>query len=267
MGEKGQGAQRGDGMTGVVFDDTEGFAVIPRSVQRARGLSWKAKAVYLAISSRANGQMQAWPSHSTIAEDASIGVTAVKGALAELLTAGLLTVTPRARDDGGQSSSIYTLGNVPTPSRETPTPQSRDAYPPRRETPTNDTRKNDTRRSKTVHAHFDAFWGVWPDKRSKPAALKAFEKAVARVMADESTDEGGAAARITTGAARFRDDPNRPSGGSGGFMPHAATWLNNDRWDDPPYSPRGGSSPIDAAVQNAMGATSGALAELDRAVW
>lgn len=78
-------------------------------------------------------------------------------------------------------------------------------------------------------AAFDAFWSTYPRKAGKATARKAFEKAVERA---------GNPTPLLDGARRLRDDPNLPEKR---FIPHPATWLNGDRWEDEPLPPRAGA--------------------------
>lgn len=96
---------------------------------------------------------------------------------------------------------------------------------------------------------FARFWSVYPRNHGKGAARKAWPKAV-RVSGD--------AERIIAGASRFATDPNRDDS----YTPHASTWLNGERWDDPPLPPRqrrGGSPPRRPAAVRRTG-----TAEVDR---
>ena len=70
---------------------------------------------------------------------------------------------------------------------------------------------------------FDRFWAVFPRRTSKGTARAAFAKALKRASFDV----------ILAGAERYRDDPNRDE-----VMPHPATWLNQDRWEDDPLPPK-----------------------------
>lgn len=70
----------------------------------------------------------------------------------------------------------------------------------------------------SVQPAFDAFWSVYPVKRDKPKAFKAFERAVRRAPAQ----------RIIEGARRYRDDPHRDPTKT----KYPEGWLNGDRWDD-----------------------------------
>ena len=65
-------------------------------------------------------------------------------------------------------------------------------------------------------AEFENFWLVYPRKINRAVALKAFEKATRKTEAD-----------LIISAVRgykFADDEQ--------FIPHPATWLNQERWID-----------------------------------
>jgi hypothetical protein len=68
---------------------------------------------------------------------------------------------------------------------------------------------------------FDRFWAAYPRKEAKRKAEQAWRSAIKRAKP----------AVILDGLARFhfRDDPQ--------FIPHPATWLNQDRWADQPALP------------------------------
>jgi hypothetical protein len=70
------------------------------------------------------------------------------------------------------------------------------------------------------NAAFDAFWKAYPRKVGKGAAWKAYKRAQTRATQTE----------IMAGLSRA------PAGKAwaGGYIPHPATWLNEDRWLDEP---------------------------------
>lgn len=72
---------------------------------------------------------------------------------------------------------------------------------------------------------FARFWAAYPRGHGKGAARKAWPKAV-RIAGDAEV--------IVAGAERFAVDPNR----SDEYTPHASTWLNAERWSDPPLPAR-----------------------------
>jgi len=73
---------------------------------------------------------------------------------------------------------------------------------------------------------FEEFYAAYPHKVAKGDARKAWAKAVVRA---------GSPQIVIDGARRLAADPNLPEKR---FIPHPASWLNGDRWDDEPYPPR-----------------------------
>lgn len=86
--------------------------------------------------------------------------------------------------------------------------------------------------STSVPCEFDNFWLAYPRKSGKGAAKKAFVKAVKLKSPSDlvTCAEEYAAACIDAGIDRQ-------------YVPHPATWLNQERWDDDP-PPAGGSDPV-----------------------
>lgn len=76
---------------------------------------------------------------------------------------------------------------------------------------------------------FERFWEACPRKTAKGAAKAAWPKALAKVSGPDPP--GVLIAAMRRAAEGWRDeDPN--------FIPHPATWLNQERWTDEPISPR-----------------------------
>ncbi len=77
---------------------------------------------------------------------------------------------------------------------------------------------------------FDEFWAAWPRKVAKPNGRRAWAKAIKRATPEV----------IIAAATAYRDNPHRPPAE---FIPHPATWLNRDGWDDPLDGPRSNGRP------------------------
>ncbi len=86
-----------------------------------------------------------------------------------------------------------------------------------------------TRNSKSSIDRFDAFWIEYPRKVSKPAAQKAWRKISPNAELSEAI-MAGLRAHLPDLTTR---EPQ--------YVPHPATWLNGERWNDP-VTPK--SSPI-----------------------
>ena len=72
---------------------------------------------------------------------------------------------------------------------------------------------------------FADFYDAYPRKEKRRTAAKAYAAAIRRT--DPTT--------ILAGAQRFAADPNLPERQ---YIPHPATWLNGDGWDDDPLPDR-----------------------------
>lgn len=65
---------------------------------------------------------------------------------------------------------------------------------------------------------FEEWWSVYPAKKAKGAAARAFDKALQRVTFSELMEKTRAYAESDLPDLRF--------------IPHGSTWLNGDRWND-----------------------------------
>jgi hypothetical protein len=74
--------------------------------------------------------------------------------------------------------------------------------------------------AETAPESFEAFWSEYPRKVGKPAARRAWKKV------------NGHSSAVMPGLCRWKaywDRRNEPE-----FIPHASTWLNQERWGDEP---------------------------------
>ena len=126
---------------------------------------------------------------------------------------------PFPAEVGNPSPAPYSL--LPTPNSLTPDSPQRSSYP----------------------ADFEHVWNLYPLKRDKKAAYKAYLKASKEVDKEALTD----------GVVRYRDDPNR----SPQFTKHFSTWLNAGSWDDEPLPAK------DASVQRMDHSARARLKEAD----
>jgi hypothetical protein len=74
------------------------------------------------------------------------------------------------------------------------------------------------------HKAFAEFWTHYPRKIGKAAASKAFAKAAKKHKTDDILF--GLSQQIDTMKSKDQQ-----------FIPHAATWLNAERWTDEPEQP------------------------------
>lgn len=100
--------------------------------------------------------------------------------------------------------------------------------PPETEADTEQKHKDKT--TSYLSSEFDDFWKQYPRKVGKGAALKAYAKA--RKENDHATLIGAIAAQRTWGI--WTEDR---------FIPHASTWLNEQRWSDERPKQTSGAKP------------------------
>lgn len=93
-------------------------------------------------------------------------------------------------------------------------------------------------RAERVSECFDSFWSIYPRRVDKAKAKKAMDKALDKIEPDALL----AAARAFAARSNGKDLQ---------YVPHAATWLNSERWLDDELqltSPQGGANPWDRFV-------------------
>lgn len=76
-------------------------------------------------------------------------------------------------------------------------------------------------------ASFDEWWQSYPRKTAKPAARRAWPRALERADGDAGV--------LLAAARRWREAHARAKPDRRKFTPHPATWLNGDRWNDDPF--------------------------------
>ena len=135
------------------------------------------------------------------------------------------------RTPGGQfTDSGRSPGGVPAghpAGQDAESPRESHRPDPSRPDPTRPTSPNGDvkpRERGGYSPEFETFWATYPRKEAKRQAWKAWGKAIERATPE----------RITAGARRYADDPNR----SDQFTKHGSTWLNADGWDDEPLPSR-----------------------------
>lgn len=75
---------------------------------------------------------------------------------------------------------------------------------------------------------FAEFWAVYPKRKAKAAAERAYRTALKKVTAE----------RLLAAATSYRDDSARQRNDAK-FTKYPATWLNGGCWDDEPDQPSG----------------------------
>lgn len=242
----------GNGTRIELADDwsENGWFSFPRKFIRDRDLSWKAKGIAALLASHSStfkfsaSELERW------AKDGRDGTAA---GVRELEAAGYLV---RERQSTGEM--VYRLfpepqpenpeqagqkphtENPPTEIPGTEKPGDYKKTTPKETTPVGDTQVDISATSDALfdvdappepagepvdYPTFVEFWAVYPLRKAKQAAQKAWDRAMYRVPKVDRPDRARA---IVKGAQQYRDDPNRDPK----FTKHPATWLNGGCWED-----------------------------------
>lgn len=164
-----------------------------------------------------------FPSHKRLAQLCEMTDRSIRTHIEFLINAGLLTKHDNYRDNGSQTSNSYSLHLMDTdnPRKNIPTPLENISDPPQKNLPTLNLGNNNLGIEPLDHVDldFDRFYEIYPRKIGKGAAKTAFAKAIKKKPAQLIIE----AAHEYLVACKGKDKK---------FIPHPATWLNQERWDD-----------------------------------
>jgi hypothetical protein len=158
-----------------------------------------------------------------IEREINLGETAIRTAMNQLKDAGWLE-THRTVDDRGYNAGLAWILRQPDGSEFVVNPNLANPDLGNPDLDSQGTIENNLNKKtsiKEINTHlidFEKFWNVYPRKTAKKAAFKVWSNL------DADFDE------VLAGALRYGNDPNLPPEI---FIPHPATWLRNERWNDP----------------------------------
>lgn len=205
------------------------FTQIPNAWLRDSRLSLKAIGLLAQLMSHNPGWNM---SIRSLAHANGCGTDTIKSAIEELEKYGYLTRSDQKHDDTGKWSDFDYTTNDPFEevgvTRNPVTVKSRHGETGHKEEHNSleeQVLENNKRTNGDFDSLFDPFWVYYPRKENKQSARRAFKSALKVVDAET----------IIEGAKRFGSDPNLPPTQ---YIPHAATWLNQSRWENGPLPER-----------------------------
>ncbi|POG03491.1 replication protein [Pseudomonas putida] len=189
------------------------------------------KLVLVKLADNASDQGECWPSYQHIAEQCEIDRSTVRKHIKQLEAQGLLRIENR-EGPKGNSTNLYFLTLSGVGRNSTPVGQESTGVGPQ---PTGGVGPESTRTSHSFEPvkepkpmctegtdGFDKFWKLYPKKKSRKDALKAWNKI-----------SPGAELQAVMIAALANHCASRDWAKEGGqYIPNAATWLNGERWHD-----------------------------------
>jgi len=187
---------------------------------KARG---RAKLVLIGIANH-QGDQGAWPSIATLAKYANASESSVQRDLRTLVDLGELHIEYQAAPTNYQyKTNLYwvTISGVSDFESGVSNGAVRGVRSNTSGVSPGDVQNIIKKPKETLinlTSDFEKFWNVYPRKTAKKAAFKVWSNL------DADFDE------VLAGALRYGNDPNLPPEI---YIPHPATWLRNERWNDP----------------------------------
>ena len=193
------------------------------------------KLVLVKLADNASDQGECWPSYQHIADQCEIGRSTVKLHVRELEKAGFLRREFRRKGelnqsnlfhltlDGGAASALVG-GATDNPPGAADNPGGGAAAAPRTSHSSEPVKEPKTlciSEAELAEA-FEVFWKLYPNKKSKKDARKAWEKL-------KPSAELRQVLMTAVGNHRVSRDWTKDDGQ---YVPMASTWLNGERWTD-----------------------------------
>ena len=192
------------------------FTQIPNGWIRDKRLSLKAKGLLTYLLSHETGYTLTL---ERIARDTKDGRSAIRAAAAELIEAKYVLTKQQRLPDGKLGPMVWTIHD-PT-AFENPTA----VFPTADNRTTKEEQIKEKQLEENLLANFGEFWDHYPKKLARRGAFTAYKAALRRATAAE----------LLEAVKRYAQDPNLPPTA---FIPHGATWLNQDRHLDGPLPER-----------------------------
>ena len=210
---------------------------------QVRGITGTCKLVLLALSDHADARGVAWPGMESLSKKCCLSERAIRNAVYDLQDAGLISITVKGRrneylltaaatkyrhdlpvnaaPDAGIEPNQYRQDVPPTPApyaahTGTSFRSTRHDVPPNLKEPSTNHQGTITLCAPAGDDGFERFWKLYRRKVAKGAARKAWAKAIRKAAANQII----AAVSVFPWPIEER------------FIPHPATWLNDERWAD-----------------------------------
>lgn len=163
--------------------------------------------------------------YSQIERETTLKRYAINAAIELLTIKGYLEVRRTKQENGQWGPKDWIIKDPSTADDSTVEPIQSGIAP---RGATSGHKKNTSRekqsKEKNTLEEFEEFWSIYPLKKDKRAAERAYSQALKRASQNV----------IIAGVTRYRDDPNREPR----FTKYPATWLNADAWENGPELPR-----------------------------
>ena len=223
------------GVHKVYREDSQPFTMVPNDVVRNPEITPNAFRLLAYLMSHQDGYSL---TYGQIERQTTLKRYAINAAIKLLTEHGYLEVRRTKLANGHFGPKDWIIKNPTTVDDSTVEPSHMESF---HSGTADGHKKNTPRENQSIEktnledAQFDQFWEIYPLKKDKRPARRAFESALKRV--DFQT--------LLNAAQSYRDDPNRREG----FTKYPATWLNADAWENGPEVARGKPTPLQVGTE------------------
>jgi hypothetical protein len=197
------------------------FAIIPEWVLDAP-ISSNAVRCYALLQRYANHENRCWPSRTLLAKRMRCSTDTVDRAIKELVANKAISLQSRKTDAGNPTSNVYTLHlnpqGVAAPLRRGSRKDAEGVAAQMRNESKKKNQSQEELTSSSVDDGFTEFWAMYPRKIGKGAARTAYRRAL------KKTEHPNILTALHLYNLTRPQDPQ--------YIPHPATWLNQERWAD-----------------------------------
>ena len=209
------------------------WAVLTAPILESTAVSDGAKLFYAQVSRRTNRLGYCWASNRTLSDELNVGERTISRYVSELENAGFITTEMVGIDDRKRRRERHIRLAVPAPFDVAKNGEIKVAKNGESNVAKNgDTIKVNNKSNKITPYSppqgdaggelFDRFWALYPKKRNKPVALRAWRRL-----------NPTAALCMTMSRALKRQMASEEWQKDGGrYVPYPASWLNGARWED-----------------------------------
>lgn len=206
------------------------YAIIPADVRYDEELQASAKLLYGEITALSNQKGYCWASNSYFANLYKVDTRTIRRWVSALVKKGYISIELIYGDDNKVTERRLSIvredKNVPTPMTKMSSPLGQKCPHPHDKNVlynnTSNNTSNNTKNNNPANADFEKLWAIYPNKKGKPAALKAYEKAV---------KDGATFAEIERGILAYKAQIAREKTETR-FIKHGSTFFNQRAWLD-----------------------------------
>jgi hypothetical protein len=188
-----------------------------------------------------SGTDACFPSLATLSDECEMSKRAVQAHIDTFSYAGLIERVERKRGNGSRTSNGYRLNLTKQAWQNLPPPIAESARAPMQNLPPLNLGTNNlgniTSKDMSI---FDDLWKIYPKKVGKGTARKALAKALTKASIDQIQHS------LSLFVRSWGQQDKK-------FMPHLATWLNGERWDDEIQQPSLQDMTSDQQMQAILG--------------